>query len=401
MVSGALLLVTSNAPPAPVVGSTTASVASGPSLWPLPNGDLGGTRSTTAAPALDGVLAWERDLGVELVAPPVADAERLYLTLADDRIVALDTGDGRELWAYQAPHVLRSAPAVVGDRLYLTLVSGSIVALSAISGDIVWEVRTEGSFFVSPAVADGVVYAYGAGEIFGLDAADGRRLWRAETGSSLAALAPVLDERYLVVAAGRRVRLYDRESGERTFRHPHRNVAGLILAEGRAFSVSPTFAAAVDRESREPWWEGLRGARNQLWTLGVASEPPRPAVEWINTEPLTTAGRQAVVTEVFPPAFDGTRLVVTTIHGLVRAYAAGSGETLWELQLDDVAGPPTFTGAGLLLTTSGGLSLRDPASGAEVARLPLPPASARTAIVTEHGTYVADDAGQVRAFQQP
>ena len=396
------LFAVSSSTPRPLAASTTISVVAGSPTWPMANGDLGAARSTAAAAALGGEIAWSHDFGVEVSAPPVADAERLYVGLVDDRLVALDVRDGRELWTFEAPPALKSAPTLAGGRLYLLLTGGQLIALDAETGTIVWRAGSEGTFFVSPAVADGVLYAFGSGELFGFDAADGRELWRADTGATLAAVAPIVDQRFVVVAAGRRVRVYDRDSGERTFEHPHRDVAGVIFGEGRVFSISPPFAAAFDPASEEPWWESLRGARNQLWVLGVAPRPARPAVEWINNEaPLTLEDLRGAVTEVFAPAYDGIRLVAATTDGLVRAYAGDSGETLWELQLDRVAGPPTFVAGGLLLTTGEGLSLRDPATGGELAALALPAADGRSVIVTDSGTYIADRSGLVQALRGP
>ena len=68
----------------------------------------------------------------------------------------------------------------------------------------------------------------------------------------------MLNEEHFVVAALKAVLIYDRETGERTFRHPHTSTAGLIIGDDFVYILSPGSAAAVDLPSRLPWGAGCR-----------------------------------------------------------------------------------------------------------------------------------------------
>ena len=57
-------------------------------------------------------------------------------------------------------------------------IRGSVLALQRDHGAIVWEAKLPGSSFVNLAWDDERVYALSNGEVFCLDAGDGRVLWK-------------------------------------------------------------------------------------------------------------------------------------------------------------------------------------------------------------------------------
>jgi hypothetical protein len=334
--------------------------------------------------------AWSVDLGLAVVAPPVADDRNLYVALGLDRLVAVSATDGRIQWTFLSSRI-SSAPVIADGLLYLALSSGSIVALDAATGAVRWQTRVDAPLIHSPAVDDGVVIAYAENGLFGLDAINGRLLWSVDVEVSGPQMSPLVLDRYLAVATVEHVLIYDRATGRETYRVPYWLAAGLAGDDDHVFAVSARVVASLDARSTQPWWENLRG----LWTwlyLGSATPPPPPLTLW--AVPARYDERR-----IFRPALNQDSLAVADDHGGVRLYRRDTGMLRWEVEAGRLAGAPTMTAEGLLLVGEDALSLRSLENGAEVARAALPSADQRHVIVVEHGTYVIDESGLIRAFR--
>ena len=71
----------------------------------------------------------------------------------------------------------------------------------------------------------------------------------------------------------------------------------------------------------------------------------------------------------------------------------------WEGEAGAQAGAPTLTAAGLLLAGVDGLALRDASDGSELARVALPAAIKREAVVASDTIYVVDESGGISALR--
>ena len=133
-------------------------------------------------------------------APTVADG-RLFFTTIDDRLLAMATDDGRQLWSYQGrtPQTAvmgQAAPAYADGIVVAGFGSGDLVALRAESGGIAWsdglgETRARTSIADLsairglPVIHNNRVFAISAGGLtVALDLRSGRRLWEREVGGS-------------------------------------------------------------------------------------------------------------------------------------------------------------------------------------------------------------------------
>ena len=388
--------------PLPLPASASPGLEAEPlrEAWPTPGGGLRQDRATEASPAIGGETAWRTELPAAVLRPPVADAERLYLTFRDS-IAAYRLADGGKVWEIARPGLL-SAPSIAGGRLYLALRTGHVVAVEAATGAIAWSQRLGQELFSTPIPYRGAIHVYGPGRLYGLDAADGARLWDIGVEGRRAELSPLLDDDYLVVAASKAAVVYDRATGERVFRHPHTSLTGLVLGEDRAYGVSPAFAAGIDPDSRLPWWEGTRLYWNWLWAFGAAPAPPRPDVEWVTRERPSDLLTGAGLTQLFRPAHDGERLFASDSSGLLRAFDSSTGALLWERRFESLHGPPTATPAGLVVPLAGAIGLLDPASGEQTASHPLGAIAYRVGrwvLVLGGGTIVVDAPGVALALR--
>jgi outer membrane protein assembly factor BamB len=100
--------------------------------------------------------------GLHLVASPVSDAERLYVTGAK-RIIALDpsklgTGGDPLLWSQPILGEKCATPVAVDGLLFLVTEPGQAFCLNARTGETVWRERLKGQYFSSVAAIAGKVF---------------------------------------------------------------------------------------------------------------------------------------------------------------------------------------------------------------------------------------------------
>ena len=174
------------------------------SAWPLPGDDLSGTRAAahstiTAAnvhalrPVWRFALTGQPGATGIFSAPPVADADTIYVEDLRSNVFALDRKTGRVRWAhhYDAPNEGPNGIAVEGGRVYGATDTDAF-ALAAVNGRELWRRHLtnahEQFVDVAPVPWQGFVFAGtvgyapgGRGKIYGLDAATGVIRWRFDT----------------------------------------------------------------------------------------------------------------------------------------------------------------------------------------------------------------------------
>jgi len=388
--------------PLPVGVSPAISMVQEPSaVWPTPNGGVSQDRVTRARPALDGDVAWQVSLPEWVLRAPVADEERLYITYRDS-FGAYSLEDGSEVWRIVRPGLL-SSPAVVGDRLYLALRNGRVFGIDAATGELEWTTILDEELFTTPSVFGGVVYVYAPGRVHGIDAANGDWLWSRDVEGNFGEIAPAVGEGHIVLSARKAVVILDRETGQRTFRHPHTSTSGLVFGDEFVYSISPAFAAGIDPASTLPWWEGTRLYWNWLWAFGAAPQPPRPEVEWVSRERPSDLRSGTAFTLMFKPAFDGQRLITSDTTGLLRAFEGSTGVLAWESQFDAIHGASTVTPDGLVVPLGDRIVLVDLETGELLDERPLDPINTRVnrwVVVLEQGTFVVDAPGVALALRE-
>jgi outer membrane protein assembly factor BamB len=174
------------------------------STWPLPGGDLSGTRAATHStitaanvhamrPVWRFALTGPPGATGIFSAPPVADADTIYVEDLRSNVFALDRKTGKVRWAhhYDAPNEGPNGIAVEGGRVYGATDTDAF-ALAAVNGRELWRRhltnRREQFVDVAPVPWEGFVFVGtvgyapgGRGKIYGLDAATGVVRWRFDT----------------------------------------------------------------------------------------------------------------------------------------------------------------------------------------------------------------------------
>ena len=376
-------------PPVPLPTSTARSIVASPDSWPIAGGDLGQTRATTASAHLDSEVAWTTELGSPTFTSMVADAERVYLALRDGRIVAVDAASGELLWERQLQNPPFAAPTVADDRLYIAQRQGVMDVVDARTGELIYQTEeTSTSFGTSPIVFNGIVYLFGTGEIVGFDAETGERLWLRDINTQWLFVTPVAFENFIAVATGDQTLVFDRLQGIQTYFYDYARAQpySIIFDDGVVYSLSSRLGVAMDIDSARPWWEGMRAVWTQFWIWGMAPLPTPPPAVWSTARPPGAA---------WPAALSDEALLLASVEGNLSSLSRADGNVIWERRdAGAVTAPPTLTADGWLLTQPDGLTLVNPADGAEIERRDLG-VPLKDTVVTNHGVYVTTEDGRL------
>jgi len=187
---------------ASVLGGCGAHASEG--AWPLPNGDLAGTRAASGSAIDAGSVARLRvrwrfrftsapSFAGSFASTPVADHDTVYVQDLRSNVFALERSTGAVRWEhrFRARNDGPNGLAVDGDRVYGST-DADAFALSKADGKVLWvrhlASQTEQFVDVAPVVWKGLVFTstvgyapLGRGKIYALDAATGAVRWRFDT----------------------------------------------------------------------------------------------------------------------------------------------------------------------------------------------------------------------------
>jgi len=170
--------------------------------------------------SLDVTRIWDRNTGSGTnkhyltLAPVVADGI-IYVPDTNRKLIAMDTGTGRNIWTYElsirgqgfwsrGDNVYITGGPGYGDKtLLIGTNKGDVVAINAESGEELWKSKVSSEVLSAPQIASGIVIVRSVdGKIFGLDARNGRRLWIHEKTVPALTLrgnsTPVIDDNFVV-----------------------------------------------------------------------------------------------------------------------------------------------------------------------------------------------------------
>ncbi|WP_428375525.1 PQQ-binding-like beta-propeller repeat protein [Lichenicoccus sp.] len=153
-----------------------------------------GVAESLALAAHDGTVKWRVDVGTPGRSAPTVVNGRMVFGTIDERLIALETGSGRQLWNYTAtPSATivfgQPAPAVVENVVLAGFGSGDIAAVRLETGEAVWSdtlgaaggrnsIMDFSSIHGLPVITDGTAYVISIGRVLtALDMRSGRRLW--------------------------------------------------------------------------------------------------------------------------------------------------------------------------------------------------------------------------------
>lgn len=100
-----------------------------------------------------GAVAWRFRCGSPILTRPVLDGGIIYLATADERIIALSSDNGKELWTRKVDGVLHfgARPAVDGNGLYLATAKGVLYRFNR-QGREEWSLSLPAASYSTPVV---------------------------------------------------------------------------------------------------------------------------------------------------------------------------------------------------------------------------------------------------------
>jgi len=178
---------------------------------------------------------WQTRLSGQIYASPVVEGGVAYVGTSGGTMNAVDSRDGKILWAVAVDGPIFGAAAVAGDALYFAADDGWLRKLARADGREIWRydlgdaraarVLPHPQVFAwdwqgaAPVVAEGVVFVgAGDGGFHAVDAATGARRWRFATGGRIRNGATVDGASVLVGSADHLLYALDRASGRELWR---------------------------------------------------------------------------------------------------------------------------------------------------------------------------------------
>jgi eukaryotic-like serine/threonine-protein kinase len=201
----------------------------GQTKWqtPLPGGaaaplsyDTGWLLASTTAGDLaafrasNGALVWRRQLGSPIVAAPGPALDRLFLALADNRLVALQLSDGATVWELTLPRPV-TALLALDDQLVFGTAGKQVVSVDLTRGRERWTWDVGGDIAGRPAADDKRIYFASRDNILrAVDRKSGNLRWKAGLSSRPAGGPLRLADALLMPLVSNQIVGFDPETGQ-------------------------------------------------------------------------------------------------------------------------------------------------------------------------------------------
>lgn len=272
---------------------------------------------------------------------------RLYVTLGYGVLVSLDAATGAEVWRQSLGGTASGPPTVINGLVYLTVADDRGVAIETDTGRQRWQLVASPDITNSlgappPAVANGlVVFGFGSGELQAVFQQGGLRRWDASvtgerSGTALGTIgdvtaAPVIDRNrvYTGNQAGRIVAL-DLASGERIWTARDGADGNILPVGGSVFAVSD-----LNELLRLDASDGSR-----IWAV--------PLPRFVSEKPR----RRAAVVAHHGPILAGGRIYVASNDGALRGFDPKSGALVSEVEIPGGASSDPVVAGGVLYVVS-------------------------------------------------
>lgn len=169
--------------------------------------------SIEARDALTGVTRWRTPLPGGAAVPLYWDTGWLLASTPNGDLAAFRASDGTLVWRQPLGAPLAAAPAPALDRLFLPLADNRLVAVLLATGETVWTKTLTGRITGLLALEDQLVFGTTAHVVTSVSVSSGRERWTWRVGGDVSG-APAADEKRIYFAARDNVlRAVDRKSG--------------------------------------------------------------------------------------------------------------------------------------------------------------------------------------------
>lgn len=166
-----------------------------------------------ARDATSGVTRWRTPLPGGAAAPVYYDTGWLIASTTAGDLAAFRAADGTLVWRRQLGAPLASAPGPALDRLFLPLADNRIVAVQLANGETVWELKLTAPITALLALDDQLVFGTASKDLISVELSHGRERWKRRLGGDMAGVPAADDKRIYFASRDNIVRAVDRKSG--------------------------------------------------------------------------------------------------------------------------------------------------------------------------------------------
>lgn len=346
---------------------------------------------------------WSASIGTgensrrRMATAPVVGGGRVFAMDALNRLTALSTANGGQIWTLDVtlPGERRESAgggglAYADGRLLVSTGFGELISVDPATGGVRWRQRFEAPVSGAPAIAGGSVYVAGRdGAGCAVDVATGKQQWFRPGVRQMSAvqggIAPAVGDGRVVMpySSGQLIAL-DRSSGTPVWQgavvgqRPGRAVANLsdltgdpVISGGRIYAgASSGVTSAFRADTGETIWEAREGSMNPVWPVGnavflVSDEGRLLRLDAATGETVWAAPlghyaedrvkRQRATIAHYGPVLAGGRLVVASSDRMLRFYSPENGALLNTVQMPAgaVSAPAVAAGTLFVVTDNG------------------------------------------------
>ncbi len=166
-----------------------------------------------ARDAQTGALKWRAPLPGGAAAPLYWDTGWLLASTPAGDLAAFRASDGTLVWRQSLGAPLSTAPAPALDRLYLPLADGRLVAVLLATGETIWTQTRAGHITALVGLDDQLVFGTSEKFVVSVTLQNGRERWKWRVGGDVAGVPSADDKRIYFASRDNLVRAVDRKSG--------------------------------------------------------------------------------------------------------------------------------------------------------------------------------------------
>ncbi|MBY0494242.1 MAG: PQQ-binding-like beta-propeller repeat protein [Cyanobacteria bacterium] len=166
-----------------------------------------------AREAATGTMKWQTPLPGGAAVPLYWDTGWLLASTTAGDLAAFRANDGVLVWRRQLGAPLAGAPGPALDRLFLPLADTRLVALQLSNGETVWEKTLSAPVTALLALDDQLVFGTGDKKVVSVDLTRGRERWTWDIGGDIAGIPTADDKRIYFASRDNILRAVDRKSG--------------------------------------------------------------------------------------------------------------------------------------------------------------------------------------------
>ncbi len=166
-----------------------------------------------ARDALTGATRWRTPLPGGAAVPLYWDTGWLLASTPNGDLAAFRASDGTLMWRQPLGAPLAAAPAPALDRLFLPLADNRLIAVLLTSGETVWTRTLPGRITGLLALDDQLVFGTTARQVTSVSLSNGRERWTWRVGGDVSGAPSADAERIYFVARDNVLRAVDRNSG--------------------------------------------------------------------------------------------------------------------------------------------------------------------------------------------